>query len=179
MKNLRNATFDDIESITELIGLSARILAGEFYDNSTIESALLGAFGVDTQLIIDQTYFVIEQQKQLIACGGWSYRKTLFGSDHNNIRDPKILDSKIDAAKIRAFFIHPNFVRQGLGNILLEECETQARNKGFAKCQLMSTLSGVDFYKKNGYKGEKYIYHDMGGNNNIKFLPMFKQLKNS
>ena len=176
MNKLRIATLDDIKSITELINLSARILGGEFYDKSTIELALQGAFGVDTQLIKDQTYFVIEQKKQLIACGGWSYRQTLFGSDSNNLRDPKKIDPKNDPAKIRAFFIHPNYARQGLGNVLLDECESQAARKGFTKCQLMSTLSGIDFYKKNGYQGDEYIYHEMDKNSKIKFLPMNKSL---
>jgi GNAT superfamily N-acetyltransferase len=176
---LRLAVLNDVDEISQLIQLSARQLGAKYYDKNTIEKALNGAFGVDTQLIKDQTYYVIIKNQTMVACGGWSFRQTLFGSDHNNIRDPKRLDPKIDAAKIRAFFIHPHFVRQGLGNILLEECETQARRKNFSKCQLMSTLSGIDFYKNNGYQGDKYIYHDMDKNNNIKFLPMFKQLENS
>lgn len=174
--HLRLANFDDIDKISQLIQLSARKLGGEFYDKKTIESALQGAFGVDTQLIKDQTYYVIENNDCLIACGGWSYRKTLFGSDTNNLRNPAKLDPQTQAAKIRAFFIHPNFARQGLGNELLKTCESKAKDYGFLQCQLMSTLSGINFYQKNGYQGNGYIYHSMDRDNKIKFLPMTKIL---
>lgn len=175
-KELRLATIHDIDNISRLIQLSARKLGGEFYDQNTIELALKGAFGVDTQLIKDQTYYVIESENTIIACGGWSYRKTLFGSDSNNIRNPEKLNPKTEAAKIRAFFIHPDFSRQGLGKLLLSECENQAKLHGFTQCQLMSTLSGVDFYQKNGYQGNDYIYHNMDNKNQIQFLPMAKFL---
>lgn len=171
---LRLATCDDIQEISQLIKLSARKLGGEFYDKSTVEGALKGAFGVDTQLIKDKTYYVIETNKQIIACGGWSYRNTLFGSDTNTIRDPKKLNPKAEAAKIRAFFIHPDLARQGLGKVLLDKCESKAQKYGFIKTQLMSTLSGIAFYKKNGYQGDEYVYHDMGNRKKIKFLPMQK-----
>jgi len=172
----RLAKLNDIDNITELIVLSARKLGGEYYDKSTIGHALKGAFGVDTQLIKDNTYYVIQQNEQIIACGGWSYRKTLFGSDTNNIRNPEKLDVKIDAAKIRAFFIHPNFARQGLGKIILDKCESKAKQYGFTQIQLMSTLSGIKFYKKSGYVGQDFIFHSMYNNNTIKFLPMQKRL---
>ena len=129
MSNLRYAKLEDVDAITKLIALSARQLGGQFYDKNTIESALKSAFGVDTQLIKDQTYFVIEKNSQLIACGGWSYRKTLFGSDDNNLRDPERLNPKTDAAKIRAFFIHPDYARQGLGNRIIQHCEQEAIKK--------------------------------------------------
>ncbi len=176
MNHLRNATTKDIEAITELIALSARQLGGQFYDKNTIESALKSAFGVDTQLIKDKTYFVIEKDSQLIACGGWSYRKTLFGSDNNNLRDPEKLTPKADAAKIRAFFIHPDYARRGLGNQIIEHCEQEAIKRGFQSTELMSTLSGVNFYKKHGYKGDKTIIHTMNDGNTIEFLPMEKNL---
>ena len=177
MSYLRLAAVDDIEEITKLIQLSARKLGSDFYAKETIESALKGAFGVDTQLIKDKTYYVITTTDyEIIACGGWSFRKTLFGSDTNNTRNAKKLNPKTDAAKIRAFFIHPNHARTGLGYQLLVHCEQKARNQGFKHSQLMSTLSGVDFYKKNGYRGDKYIYHSMNDSGEIKFLPMIKSL---
>ncbi|MBL4659652.1 MAG: GNAT family N-acetyltransferase [Alcanivoracaceae bacterium] len=172
----RLAHLDDIEQISKLIQLSARKLAGKFYKKSTIESALTGAFGVDTQLIKDQTYYLICNKDEMIACGGWSYRKTLFGSDTNNLRDAKKLNPKTKAAKIRAFFIHPEYARQGLGLQLLNLCEEMARKRGFKQAQLMSTLSGIDFYKKNGYQGDEYIDHNMDESNKIKFLPMIKDI---
>lgn len=176
MKKIRTATFDDTDDISELIKISARVLGGKFYDTKTIEFALQGAFGVDTQLIKDKSYFVIEDNDKIIACAGWSFRKTLFGSDSNNLRDPEKLNPAKDAAKIRAFFIHPDYARQGLGKILLDTCEKAAQKYGFSKTELMSTLSGVQFYQKNGYHGTKYINHDMGKNHFIRFLPMHKRL---
>jgi len=173
---MRLAQIDDIESISELIQLSARKLAGQFYDSTTIEQALKGAFGVDTQLIKDKTYFVMTSKSKIIACGGWSFRKTLFGSDNNNLRDSEKLDPQIEAAKIRAFFIHPSNSRMGLGEHLLKSCEQAAITYGFSKIQLMSTLSGIDFYRKHGYSGKSYIFHDMGNGHKIKFLPMEKSL---
>lgn len=173
---LRLAALNDVEEISQLIQLSARKLGSQFYDDNTIESALQGAFGVDTQLIKDKTYYVIENLNTIIACGGWSYRKTLFGSDTNNIRNAEKLDPTTEAAKIRAFFIHPNFNRLGLGKQLLQVCEQDAITNGFKETQLMSTLSGISFYQKNGYKGDKYIMHDMGNSQTIEFLPMHKDL---
>jgi GNAT superfamily N-acetyltransferase len=172
----RTATFDDVYEITELIKISIRVLGAEFYDNKTIESALQGAFGVDTQLIKDKSYFVIENNGRIIACAGWSFRKTLFGSDSNNLRNPEKLNPATDAAKIRAFFIHPNYARQGLGKVLLDTCEKAAQKHGFSKTELMSTLSGIQFYTKNGYQGSDYIQHDMGNEHFIRFLPMYKNL---
>jgi len=170
------AKLNDIEQISKLIQLSARKLAGQFYKKGTIEGALKGAFGVDSQLITDQTYYLIFNGVEMIGCGGWSYRKTLFGSDTNNLRDAQKLNPKTEAAKIRAFFIHPEYARQGLGLQLLNLCEEMAKQQGFKQTQLMSTLSGIDFYQKNGYQGDEYIYYNMDASNKIKFLPMLKLL---
>lgn len=171
---LRPATSQDIGSISELIKLSAQQLGGKFYDTDTIKWALTGAFGVDTQLIKDKSYYVITDKQQLVGCGGWSFRKTLFGSDSNNLRDPDKLNPQTDAAKIRAFFIHPSYARMGLGKVLLETCENEAKKHEFTRTELMSTLSGIQFYKKNGYIGSEYINHDMGQGHFIQFLPMHK-----
>ncbi len=173
---LRLAEHSDSESITTLIKLSARKLGVEFYQPEIIESALKGAFGVDTQLIKDRTYYVIEDNKNLIACGGWSFRKTLFGSDSNNSRDSAKLNPETEAAKIRAFFIHPDYARLGLGKTLLNTCEQQVQQAGFRETQLMSTLSGIKFYEKNGYIGKKFTMHKMNDGTDIKFFPMNKVL---
>lgn len=177
MFRLRLASISDVKEISKLIKLSARVLGIKFYSSNTIEAALKGAFGVDTQLLHDQTYYVVEDEDQaLLACGGWSYRKTLFGSDENNFRNPAELDPETDAAKIRAFFIHPNFTRQGLGKIILQKGEEKARLKGFTKLELMATLPGVDFYQKHSYRGESYILHYMTPSDSIQFLQMSKLL---
>ncbi len=174
--NLRLAQVSDSDGISNLIKLSARELGGKFYTSQTIESALKGAFGLDSQLIEDQSYYVIESNTQIIACGGWSFRKTLFGSNSNKLRNSNKLNPKTDSAKIRAFFIHPDFSRLGLGKVILSTCETQAKTHGFAKCQLMATLSGIDFYHKNAYRGKDYVYHHMDDKNKIEFLPMSKTI---
>jgi GNAT superfamily N-acetyltransferase len=175
--SMRLARLEDSDEISALIELSARQLGGKFYDDNTIENALKGAFGVDTQLIKDETYYVIcVNETKIIACGGWSFRQTLFGSDSNNLRDPQKLNPQTDAVKIRAFFIHPQYARQGLGKQLLHQCESQAMKAGFNQTQLMSTLSGVDFYQKHGYVGKNHIDHKMNYGSFIKFLPMTKPL---
>src|SRR5688500_8082696 len=115
----RNATIEDVGALGELIGASARELGKRDYTLQQIEAALKGAWGVDRQLIVDKTYFVVEAEKKLVGCGGWSRRKTLFGSDAHAGREPELLDPRKDAARIRAFFVHPDFARRGIGRKLL------------------------------------------------------------
>src|SRR5437870_2772625 len=105
---LRKATLDDQPVLRALIALSARTLGALDYTNEQIEAALGGAFGVDTQLIVDGTYFVAEFDRKIVGCGGWSRRRTLFGSDKGASRDSTLLDPQSDAAKIRAFFVDPS-----------------------------------------------------------------------
>src|SRR5690242_3929118 len=118
--HVRLATNADIPILHALIESSVRILQAGDYTPAQIEGALGTVLGLDTQLIKDQTYFVIEATNSsgeivIVACGGWSKRKTLFGSDHAAVREPELLDPKLDAAKIRAFFVHPDWARRGLG----------------------------------------------------------------
>ena len=127
---LRRATFADLPALGPLIAVSARELGRNDYAPEQVEGALRGAFGTDTQLIRDGTYFVIEAGGRLAGCGGWSRRRTLFGSDARSDRDSTELDPTVDAAKIRAFFIHPEFARRGLGTLLLERCEQAAAASG-------------------------------------------------
>ncbi|HJY36706.1 MAG TPA: GNAT family N-acetyltransferase, partial [Steroidobacteraceae bacterium] len=114
-----------------LIARSARELSAGDYTPEQVEGALRGAFGVDTQLILDRTYFVAEADGKLVACGGWSKRRTLFGGDARSGRDAADLDPATDAAKIRAFFVDPAYARRGLGSAILERCESAARACGF------------------------------------------------
>jgi GNAT superfamily N-acetyltransferase len=129
----RRATPADIPRIPPLIEASVRGLGPQAYSNSQIEQALGTWLGLDTQLILDGTYFVAElpESPVLIACGGWSRRKTPFGGDHRPGRDDALLDPKTDAAKIRAFFVHPAWARRGIGSRILELCEQAARAEGF------------------------------------------------
>src|ERR1700691_3473052 len=136
---LRKATLDDVPQIEALIARSARGLSAADYRPSQVEGALRGAFGVDSQLLADQTYFVAEEDGRLVGCGGWSYRSTLFGGDARGGRDSSTLDPRTQAAKIRAFFVDPTYARRGVGSLLLDHCENQARARGFSQVELMAT----------------------------------------
>jgi GNAT superfamily N-acetyltransferase len=153
---LRPATPADIPALRQLIELSVRTLQRNDYTPEQIEGALGTVLGLDTQLIQDRTYFIAEARaacaRRLAGCGGWSKRKTLFGSDHAEVREPELLDPKTDAAKIRAFFIHPDFARRGIGTRILEACESAARSAGFSRFEMGATLTGVPLYLARGYQ---------------------------
>jgi len=142
-----------------------------------VDGALRGAFGVDTQLIRDGTYFVIESAGRIAGCGGWSRRRTLFGSDQRADRDATELDPAKDAAKIRAFFIHPDFARRGLGTALLARCEREAVAHGFRRFELMATLPGVRLYQARGYVPQPQIRWPVGDGVEIEFVPMSKEAR--
>ena len=173
---LRAATLGDRPALTPLIATSARDLSRGFYTPAQVEGALRGAFGVDTQLIHDGSYFVIETHGRLAACGGWSRRRTLFGGDARADRDAGELDPRIDAAKIRAFFIHPDFARRGLGTLLLEHCESAAAARGFSRFEMMATLPGVRLYAARGYLPSPPVEWPLGDGLTITFVPMSKAL---
>jgi GNAT superfamily N-acetyltransferase len=149
--SFRPARVEDVPALNSLIGLSARTLCRPEYTDAQIEAALRGAWGVDTQLITDETYFVAEADGQIVGCGGWSRRQTLFGSDHQPGRSPAELDPRTDAARIRAFFVHPDAARRGIGTALLELSESEARKHGFRTAELAATLSGWNLYRRHGY----------------------------
>ena len=156
--SLRLAQAEDINAIRRLIPLSVRGLQAAYYSDAQMEGALGSVFGVDRQLIRDGTYLVAEigASPFLIGCGGWSKRRTLFGSDHQTNRDDAELDPARDSARIRAFFIHPDWARRGIARAILHECESAIRAAGFLSIELASTLPGVPFYEAFGYgSGER------------------------
>ena len=173
---LRKATLDDVPQIEALIARSARGLSAADYRPAQVEGALRGAFGVDTQLLADQTYFLAEEDGRLLGCGGWSYRSTLFGGDARSGRDSSSLDPRTQAAKIRAFFVDPDNARRGIGSQLLERCEQEARAHGFSRVELMATLPGVRLYAARGYVGANMVRFDVGAGETIEFIPMQKTL---
>jgi GNAT superfamily N-acetyltransferase len=173
---IRKAQLADISHLEQLIARSIRTLGANDYNAVQIDGALRSAFGVDTQLIRDQTYFVIEIGGEIVGCGGWSFRQTLFGSDARSARDPAQLDPQRDAAKIRAFFIDPNHARKGLGAKLLEHCETAASERGFKECELMGTLPGVRLYAARGYQASPMIHYPIGPEITIELVPMRKRI---
>lgn len=144
----------DVVALNSLIAVSARELSVDFYSSAQIEALLTHVFGVDTQLIADGTYYVVhdsDQTEEPIACGGWSARRTLYGGDQAKAGDDNRLNPQTDAARIRAFFVHPRFARRGLGRLLYAECESEARAAGFHRFELMATLPGEPLYAALGF----------------------------
>jgi GNAT superfamily N-acetyltransferase len=174
---LRRATLDDEPLLVDLIARSIRALGAGDYSPAQIEGALQGAFGVDTALIRDGTYFVaVTATNEIVACGGWSRRRTLFGSDSRAERDDANLDPRTEAAKIRAFFVDPAHARQGLGRALLERSESEAIAAGFSKLELMATLPGVRLYERCGYIAGNPVSYPLPNGLEIDFVPMTKSL---
>jgi len=173
---LRLATLEDVPALRELIARSIHGLGAADYTPAQIEAALQGAFGVDTVLIRDGTYFVAETPtRDIVACGGWGRRRTLFGSDARAERDESWLDPKTDAAKIRAFFVDPAHARHGIGRAILARSEAEATRAGFSSFELMATLPGVRLYAKYGYVPGPAIDHPLPGGLTIRMVPMQKK----
>lgn len=177
---IRLARIDDVPALNALIARSARALSREHYTEAQIEAALLSAYGVDTQLIRDGTYYIAEFAGVLAGCGGWSRRAKLFGSDARNADlVPAPLDPVSDAARIRAFFVEPNFARKGVARALLAQCERAAHEAGFTQLTLLATLPGVDFYRSAGYAAANAEQHTLANDVVITFVPMHKSLEAS
>ncbi len=177
--SLRTATLADTPELERLIAESARGLSRTDYTDAQIEAALGTAFGVDSELIRDGTYFVAEAGTALVACGGWSRRSTLFGGDRQAGRTSDPLDPARDAARIRAFFVRPDWARRGIGRALLTRCEAEAMADGFRVAELMATLPGRRLYAALGYTGETPVEYTLPGGVLINFVPMRKQLVGS
>jgi GNAT superfamily N-acetyltransferase len=164
---IRKANTEDVPRLREIIEASVRGLQAGDYSPAQIESALQFIYGVDSQLISDGTYFVAESSAGLrpateppgrrrdesiiVACGGWSKRRTLYGGDQFAGRQDSLLNPAQDAAKIRAFFVHPDWARRGIGSMILNACERAAAEAGFRRLEMGSTLSGIPFYRARGY----------------------------
>jgi GNAT superfamily N-acetyltransferase len=174
---LRAATLDDGPAIGDLIARSIRSLGAGDYTAEQIDAALQGAFGLDTVLVRDRTYFVVTwRDGTIVACGGWSQRRTLFGGDARADRDESLLDPRTDAAKIRAYFVDPVHARRGLGRALLNRCERDARRAGYGALELMATLPGVRLYTQCGFHAADALEHPLPGGLSIRFVPMRKRL---
>jgi GNAT superfamily N-acetyltransferase len=155
---IRPAVEADLPVLRTLIEASVRQLQANDYSPSQRESALATVFGVDTQLVADGTYLVVEHcpaepqtSPIVVACGGWSKRKTLYGADQWTDRHDELLDPVRDAAKIRAFFIHPDWARRGIGTLLLDACENAAKAAGFTRFEMGATLTGAKLFGARGY----------------------------
>jgi GNAT superfamily N-acetyltransferase len=157
---IRVANLSDADALRDLIELSVRRLQQHDYTLAQIEGALGHALGLDTQLIEDGTYFaatLIAKPDSIVGCGGWSFRKTLFGSDHGPHRETGLLDPAVEPAKIRAIFVHPDCARQGLGTLILKHCEDAAQQAGFRSFEMGSTLTGVPLYLLKGYQRRENV----------------------
>ncbi len=171
---LRTAAMADIPVLKSLIAESVMTLQADDYSEAQRRAALGTVFGVDTQLIIDQTYFVIESGGEIVACGGWSFRKTLYGADALAGREDNRLNAKIDAARIRAFFVKPGWTRRGLGGQILKACEAAAEAAGFRRFELGATLTGIPLYRAYGYEAIETTEAQMAGGLTLPIVRMGK-----
>ncbi len=148
----RLAVEADLPALKALMELAIGALQAGFLDPTQI-TASRAVMGLDTQLVADRTYFLVEEGGILAGCGGWSRRATLYGGDHSRaLRDEVLLDPAQDAARVRAMYTHPDFARRGVGRLILRLCETAVAAEGFTRVQLMATLSGEPLYKACGYQ---------------------------
>lgn len=174
--DIRVAVIEDCEEIERLITDSARVLGRAYYTDAEIEAALRSSWGLDTQLVRDGTYFLAFCGGVLAGCGGWSFRRTLFGSDAGSSRDDTILDPQTDAARIRAFFVSPRFARLGIGSMLLGRCEQEARAAGFRALCLTATHPGQHLYAARGFMAGQPFVEDLGRGIKVPVIPMKKIL---
>lgn len=174
---LRQAVETDVAVIGDLIAASVRGLATGIYDDTQIELSIHSVFGVDHQLIADGTYFVAESDDgRIVGCGGWSKRRTLYGASvYADSRDPEMLDPLEDAAKIRAFFVHPGAARKGIGRAILARCESEAVAAGFRSAEMMATLPGVPLYQACGYEKLESVGVPLGDGTEIECIRMRKE----
>lgn len=173
---LRTANRRDIPALHELIALSVRGLMTREYSSAQLEAALGTWLGVDTRLVDDGTYFIVEANAKPVACGGWSRRKTPYGSDHRPGREDALLDPKTEAAKIRAFFVHPEWARRGIGSMIMEECERAAIAEGFTQLEMGATLTGVPLYERYGYKPIEQLELPLANGERLAIVKMTKSV---
>ena len=158
----RLARREDVPALLPLMDAAIGALLKPYLDAAQIEASRL-IMGMDTQLIEDGTYFVIEQEAKLAGCGGWSRRSTLYGGDATPGRDAALLDPAKDAARVRAMYTHPDFTRRGVGRLILKLCEEAARAEGFRRVELMATMAGEPLYRACGYEPIEAVMEKPGG----------------
>lgn len=160
---LRIAVEDDLPALRDLMALAIDTLQRGFLSPEQIVASR-AVMGLDTQLVADRTYFVVEEGGALAGSGGWSRRATLYGGDHSaGLREPRLLDPAHEAARVRAMYTHPGFARRGVGRMILDACERAVAAEGFAAVELMGTMSGQPLYTACGYHPVEAITDDRGG----------------
>lgn len=171
----RLATHADLDALRVLMEAAIAELQRPFLGPWEIEASRR-IMGLDTQLIDDGTYFLVEVESAIAGCGGWSRRATLYGGDRSPGRDPALLDPARDAARVRAMYTDPAFTRRGVGRLILSLCEDAARAEGFARAELMATLAGEPLYRACGYSAVERLTDDRGGTA-VPLLRMTKLLR--
>jgi GNAT superfamily N-acetyltransferase len=174
--HLRAAQPADIPRMEALIARSGIELSAGFYTPEQAQAVTRHVFGVDTQLVADQTYFLIERDGVALACGGWSKRSTLFGADRAKTGPDPLLDPASQPARIRAFFVSPDAARQGLGRMLLRHCTEQAAAAGFHALELAATMPGVPLYEAAGFKMLERIELALPGGVQVPLARMRKEI---
>lgn len=173
---LRVAHEGDVPALEALVEQSVRGLLARHYSPAQLEAAIGPVFGVDRQLIRDGTYYVVEYDGQPVACGGWSRRQAVYGGDRGRMGNDAELNPMTDAARVRAFFVHPDWERRGIGRRLLAESEAAIRLAGFQKIELVATLAGEPLYAKNGYGVVERYEAPMPGGLTLAVVRMAKTL---
>ena len=158
----RLASRSDLNALRALMNAAITELQKPFLDERQIVSSRT-IMGLDTQLIDDGTYFVVEADGEIAGCGGWSRRATLYGGDQTPGRSAALLDPATDAARTRAMYTHPNHTRKGVGRLILSLCEASAAAEGFTRMELMATMAGVPLYRACGYEPLEHVVDDRGG----------------
>jgi GNAT superfamily N-acetyltransferase len=168
----RIARREDLDALRALMDAAIAELQKPFLDPGQIEASRV-IMGLDTQLVDDGTYFIVESDGEVAGCGGWSHRATLYGGDQSPGRSAARLDPATDAARVRAMYTHPRHTRKGVGRMILALCEAAAREQGFTRVELMATLSGEPLYRACGYQECERLLDDRGG----VAVPLIRMLK--
>jgi GNAT superfamily N-acetyltransferase len=171
----RLARLDDVSTLKPLMDLAIRELLKPVLSPPQVEASF-AIMGLDTQLIRDGTYFVIEGEGRVAGSGGWSKRATLFGGDHSAGREARLLDPKTEAARVRAMYTHPDFTRRGIGRMVLALCEAAAAREGFARVELAATMAGLPLYRACGYAEIEAFESDTPSGVKVPLVRMGKEL---
>ena len=171
----RLARREDIAQLKVLMTSAIRELQKSFLSPDQVEASF-DVMGLDTQLIDDGTYFIVEENSTIAGCGGWSRRATLFGGDHSAGRSAALLDPARDAARVRAMYTNPSFARRGVGRLILQLCESAAASEGFARVELAGTMAGVPLYRACGYRDLEAFEAEARDGIRIPLMRMGKQL---
>lgn len=173
---VRIAAEEDLPAIRALIPRSVRGLSVGYYTPREVESSIRYVFGPDTQLIADGTYFVAESGGDVVGCGGWSARRTLYGGDQAKDADDPRLDPATEPARIRAFFVHPDHARRGIASAIYEACVAAAHAAGFRSLELMATLPGEPLYRTFGFQPVEQVESVLPDGVPIRFVRMARDI---